>query len=80
MLLENFTLKHLIEVVFLESVFPDIFVFMPISITQSVYSELALPRLSPIITSWHLFPDQRLFRTRLLFLKAAAESPSFFHL
>lgn len=53
---------------------------MPISITQSVYSELALPRLSPIITSWHLFPDQRLFRTRLLFLKAAAESPSFFHL
>lgn len=53
---------------------------MPISISQSVYPELALPPLSAVITSWHLFPDQRLLLTSLLFLKAAAESPSFFHL
>ncbi len=49
-------------------------VFWAISISQ------ALPPLSAFITRWHLFPDQRLLLTSLLFLKAAAESPSFFHL
>lgn len=72
---------HFIEVKsFFNRSFLTFFVFLPISITQSVYPELALPLLSPIITSWYLVPDQRLLLTRLLFLKAAAESPSFFHL
>lgn len=35
--------------------------FLPISMSLSVYSELASHLLSAVITSWDLFPDQSLF-------------------